>query len=465
MRLSATFIFLLVTTIPLISAFEHEDDNEFADFDFEVEGESENEVPKKNNDEKPSLNQQQNQQQEQQNDNSDSFNDGDDDEGIVEDEFDQDEFEGFGGEPEVDERGKRKNAEPKLKIMNKVPYNKVLWHNYWIEMLFLSGLVLYFFNYAMGKNKNIKIANSWLTHHRQLLEENFALVGDDSNTSSDPQGFIKESDSVYSLWCSGRTLVEGMLVELKLIKRQDLLSITMGLLKKVSDQVQIKVELSKDSMDSFVFALCNKKSAGKLFKDMIDLKQYCVNVAKADEKYSLPSGFSLLSEIGEASSAIIDSKLLTMLSKYSQNIESLHISDQYSGLSMQDQDPQMAKPEIKKMLILTYSFNEKTDFDDLKPLLQLVIYLVEKLKRFRLSREGKSKADKNRQRVEEEYLKNTHQSRMEAAALKKEEKRKLEKEKMMNEENEEKQIKLERKMKRKDAKKAMPKMKSMNIHL
>jgi hypothetical protein len=75
------------------------------------------------------------------------------------------------------------------------------------------------------------------------------------------------------------------------------------------------------------------------------------------------------------------------------------------------------------------------------------------------------KADKNRQRVEEEYLKNTHQSRMEAAAIKKEEKRKQEKEKMMNEENVDKQIRLEKKIKRKDAKKAMPKMKSMNIHL
>jgi hypothetical protein len=79
--------------------------------------------------------------------------------------------------------------------------------------------------------------------------------------------------------------------------------------------------------------------------------------------------------------------------------------------------------------------------------------------------QGKTKADKNRQRVEEEFLKNTHVTRMEAAALKREEKRKAEKEKIMNEENVEKQIKLERKMKRKDAKKAMPKMKSMSIHL
>jgi hypothetical protein len=82
-----------------------------------------------------------------------------------------------------------------------------------------------------------------------------------------------------------------------------------------------------------------------------------------------------------------------------------------------------------------------------------------------LSREGKNKADKNRARVEEEFLKSSHSIRMEAAAQKREEKRKQEKEKIMNEDNVEKQIRMERKMKKKDAKKAQPKMKSMSIHL
>lgn len=68
-------------------------------------------------------------------------------------------------------------------------------------------------------------------------------------------------------------------------------------------------------------------------------------------------------------------------------------------------------------------------------------------------------------RVEEEFLKSLHSMRMEAAAQKVSEKRKQEKEKLMAEDNVEKQIKLEKKMKRKDAKKAMPKTKSMSINL
>jgi Protein of unknown function (DUF1682) len=240
----------------------------------------------------------------------------------------------------------------------------------------------------------------------------------------------------------------------------------MGLLKKVQDQVQFRIELSKDTSDSFVMALCSRKSVNKMFKEMTDLKQYCTNVPNADTKYNFPAGYSLLSELSEASSAIIDSRVIAMLNKYNQVIESIHISDQYSGMAIQDADTQQAaRPETKRMLILTYTFSHKSDMEELRPLLQLAIYLVDKLKRFKLSREGKMKADKNRQRVEEDFMKSNHQSRMEAAALKREEKRKMEKEKILNEENVEKQIKMERKMKRKEAKKAMPKMKSMNIHL
>lgn len=48
---------------------------------------------------------------------------------------------------------------------------------------------------------------------------------------------MKESENVYALWCSGRTCVEGMLVELKFLKRQDLISSISNMLKPSSDQI------------------------------------------------------------------------------------------------------------------------------------------------------------------------------------------------------------------------------------
>lgn len=377
---------LAIASICSVTAYVEDEDNDFADFEFEED------VKDVKNDKEQEQQQPRDQQQNNNKVTEDSFIDDDsDDDGIVENDFDNDEFENFRDDDDQEQMPTTKKGEPKLQIVNKVPLHFRKWHNYWVEMIFIGGLVVYFINYTIGKGKNVTICHNWIAAHKSFLEENFALIGDDTKKESDnqPYGFIKESDSIYTLWCSGRNLVEGMLIELKLIKRQDLLSITMGLAKKVQDQVQIRVELSQGVMDSFVMAIASKKSVAKNFKDLTDLKQYCINVTKADEKYNLPTGFSVLSEIPEATAAMIDSRVIAVLNKYNQMIDCIHISDQYSGAVLQDQDTQqqMVKPETKKMLIVTYFFSDKSDMEDLRQLMQLVIYLIEKLKRFKLSRE------------------------------------------------------------------------------
>lgn len=140
------------------------------------------------------------------------------------------------------------------------------------------------------------------------------------------------------------------------------------------------------------------------------------------------------------------------------------------------------------------------DMESLLPLMSMVIYCIDKAKKFRLNREvssvyftvfwilyewqplyqilnlkigshmflvrlseivhpshgepvltafaflcakGKQKADKNRARVEENFLKLTHVQRQEAAQSRREEKKRAEKERIMNEEDPEKQRRLE----------------------
>lgn len=57
--------------------------------------------------------------------------------------------------------------------------------------------------------------------------------------------------------------------------------------------------------------------------------------------------------------------------------------------------------------------------------------------------QAKQKSDRNRLKVEEEFLKTTHAQRQEAAQLKREERRRVEKERIMNEEDPDKQRKWE----------------------
>lgn len=62
---------------------------------------------------------------------------------------------------------------------------------------------------------------------------------------------------------------------------------------------------------------------------------------------------------------------------------------------------------------------------------------------FLLCAQGKQKADRNRARVEENFLKQTHAQRQEAAQTRREEKKRAEKERIMNEEDPERQRRLE----------------------
>ena len=99
----------------------------------------------------------------------------------------------------------------------------------------------------------------------------------------------------------------------------------------------------------------------------------------------------------------------------------------------------------------------------MKPLLQMLFYIVDKTKRFRLSRESKAKSEKNRQKVEKLFLQSTHFQRQELAQLKREERRRQEKERMLQEMDPDKQRKWEEKEYKRELKRKTPKMKQLKV--
>lgn len=121
-----------------------------------------------------------------------------------------------------------------------------------------------------------------------------------------------------------------MLVELRMIKRQDLIAIMAQLVRPQNDQAHLRIELTKEESDNFILAVATKKTALHLVKDMADISVYCPE-KRAGEKFGLPTGFYVMSEIAEATSAILDTRVLQAFTKYNQYIDYIHISDQYSG--------------------------------------------------------------------------------------------------------------------------------------
>ncbi|XP_053374444.1 PAT complex subunit CCDC47-like [Mercenaria mercenaria] len=443
------------------------DDNEFAEFedddDADVVVEDDADFPSESDDTP---------QQQSQRVTQDAQDEEDDDEGTVEtdedDEFDhftdEDEFEGF--DKDIRPGKGKSNEVPDLKIA-KVPIHlRTNWDSFYLEMLMLAGLGVYFLNFLAGKTKNSKLAQAWLTSHKQLLEDNFTIVGDDGTSKEVTSGtLMKESENVYALWCSGRMCVEGMLVELKLIKRQDLINVMSTMLKPAADQIVVKVSMDP-AMEKFCFCIAQKKVAAKMQKEYQDLSQFTEK--KNLDKYSIPSSFQLLSEIGEATAMVLDKKVCQAFDRYENQIEYIHISDQYSGAKNQYDDSQTKMPEVKPTIVFCFNVAGKgktktSDMENMKPLMQLVFYCIDKVARISLSKEGKQKAEKNRQKAEEVFLKSAHAQRQEAAQLRREEKRRAEKERIMNEEDPDKARKWEERQNKQDMKRKQPKTKMMKV--
>ena len=412
----------------------------------------------------------------------------DEDEAVVETEEDEDfshfhddeEFEGFDSEGGGGGGGgRRKQQEPLKDIkINTVPAHFTNnWENYYLEILMAAGIVVYFLNFFAGKTKNQKIANAWFNTHKALLESNFALVGDDGakNVEDIETQLVKEAEHIFTLWCSGRICCDGMLAELKLLKRQDLVSVMSNIVKSGRhDQVQIKVDM--EDMDAFVFCLANRKSAGRLAKEMTDINTFCPEKRGVD-KYGIPAQFCLMSEIHEVAAAMIDSKMTAILNKYPDHVDSVHFSDQFTGQKPADDQQPTELPEGKKVLIFTYNIilkgksssveGSSSSIDEavenMKPLMLLVFYFIEKVRRYRLSREGKNKAEKNRSKVAEVFWKSVHAARAERAQEERERKKREMKERIMEIEDPEKQRKLEERENRKEKKRAQPKMKQLKV--
>ncbi|KAF2364855.1 Protein of unknown function DUF1682 [Trinorchestia longiramus] len=428
---------------------------------------------------------------------------------------DDEEFIGYNSESSSSSSGGQKQhqrrepiKEPKITVADVPLHLRSNWDSFYLELMLLLGLVIYFANFSIGRNKNAKLAMAWFEANRTLLTQQFALVGDDGKPPSESSssngassapvkrggggsaGLQKESENIYSLYCSGRVCVHSMMVEIRLLKRQDLVSVVMQMFRPATDEVVVKIRL--DDMESFVMCLATKKMASKYVKDMTDITTFCTGDRKGSlptKQYASCAGYSkllLLSEIAEASNAILtDQRTVAVLGKHLARINYLHISDQYSGPQQPDADQQQTlttaskMPPVQRVAILSFQLlppvnRSKSsaakpdrltsdDMEQLRSLLMLVLYLADKLSRFKLSKESKSKAEKNRSRVEEAFLKATHAVRAERAQEKREEKKRTEREKMMEIDDPEKQRKWEERENRRLAKKKGPKMKQIKV--
>lgn len=99
--------------------------------------------------------------------------------------------------------------------------------------------------------------------------------------------------------------------------------------------VRVQVEMGKEDMDNIVFVVANKKAALKVSREYNDLINYCPD-KRAGDKYGLNSQLVVMTELGEVATGLLDTRTSSVINKYAHLIESVHFTDQFSGLRTQD---------------------------------------------------------------------------------------------------------------------------------
>jgi len=380
----------------------------------------------------------------------------------VDDEFDDEEFENRPVDNFDDEDNQGSDNQPPTFISpDKIPESKRPSAPVYVVEYFMGAcLVAYVMNYIFGRITNGNIAQQWFENARSFLESQFALVGDSGEATTESSlSMMREADHIFTLWCSGRTYMEGMLVTLKMIKRQDVFSqVNQKFVTPSNDRMIVKITL--DKIDPMALVIGRAHSIREIAENYPDINYFCGEKIRGGDKYGL-FNHSVLAESADALQ-IFDKKSIAVLNgPVGDALISLHVSDQFQGARV----PEGEEMEpITKSLILVFDMIDTQIASN--QCIKFSVYLADQINKFNLSREGMEKHKKRRAKRDEEQNRLRHMERQEELAKKREEQRRDQYQQMIEEEDPAKQKKLEIELQRKDQKRTQrkaAKMKHMKI--
>ncbi|XP_027113221.2 uncharacterized protein At5g49945 [Coffea eugenioides] len=321
-----------------------------------------------------------------------------------------------------------------------------------VEIVCGSFLIVFIVNYFTGKKENENIALSWVMKFASkdsIFDKNFSLLG--IGEADDSPLLLKEGQSVFKFYASGRRFCQGMLATLELKSRHDLISRLYNMVVPCKDEITFEVYMNDDAMDQVVFAVARKKLAKTMQKEDRDLQRFAGLVAPPSGRKWLVEELAVVSESKEVAGDLITEAALDQVfgekafDKFGKGFISLHFSDQHLG-------------SHKKMLVFKFALPDAKKMADMSRLVALVPYYIDLIGRYKLSSHARSKTEAARLKVAQEIYKELQNTRQEALQKKKADQRK----KMEEAEaklSAEALRKKEAKERARQMKKAMPKMK------
>ncbi|KAF8404209.1 hypothetical protein HHK36_009092 [Tetracentron sinense] len=372
--------------------------------------------------------------------------------------WDEDEFEGLPIETPPQNPQSPENSTPPASESDPKSTTKVSpsLRSYTVEIVCVSFLIAFIFNYFTGKRENENIALSWASRFAikdSIFEKNFSLLG--TGDGKDTPLLLKEGQNVFKFYASGRRFCQGLLATMELQSRHDLISRVYNLIVPCKDEITFEVYMNEDAMDQVVFALAKKKAAKVMHKEVMDLQRYANLVSAPNNRKWVVEDLAVISESKEVAGDLISETVLDQVfgdkafEKFGKGFISLHFSDQHVGTH-------------RKMLLFKFALTDANHMADMTRLVALVPYYIDLIGRYKLSSQARSKTEAARSKAAQEAYKELLNARQEAL-----QKRKADRKKMMEAEaklSAEVIRKKEEKERSRQMKKGKPKVKMTRAH-
>ncbi|QCD76433.1 uncharacterized protein At5g49945 [Vigna unguiculata] len=322
-----------------------------------------------------------------------------------------------------------------------------------VEILCGSFLIMFAINYFTGKRENENIALSWAAQFAakdSIFEKNFSLLGIGDGGDDAPL-LLKEGQTTFKFYASGRRYCQGLLATLELKSRHDLIARIYNMIVPCRDEIAFEVYMNDDAMDHVVFAMAKKKAAKAMHKDVRDLQRFGSVLSPPTSRKWVADDLAVISESKEVAADLITDAVIDQVfgekafEKFGKSLISLHFSDQHPGIH-------------KKVLLFKFVLPAAKNMADMTRLVALVPYYIDLIGRYKLSSQARSKTEGARQKAALEAQKELRNAQQEAM-----QRRKAERKKMMEEAeaklSAEAIRKKEAKERARQMKKSMPRMK------
>lgn len=230
--------------------------------------------------------------------------------------WDEDEFEGLPIEeiqqPPLENPTITENAtpsDPKSKPVQ--PPKPFSLQTYTIEIVSVSFLIVFAINYFTGRRENENLALAWASKFAtkdSIFDRNFSLLG--VGEGDDSPLLLKEGQTVFKFYASGRRYCQGLLATMELKSRHDLISRLYNMVVPCKDEISFEVYMNEEAMDHVIFAVAKKKAAKTMQKEVRDLQKFAGMVPAPSGKKWVSEELAVISESKEVAGDLITDAVL-----------------------------------------------------------------------------------------------------------------------------------------------------------